>query len=102
MKMLIARIKRWFRRFRDRFSTYELCHTEEKVIDIQLPHKEVVGNEAVVSASTPISLFETTDTINRRRKHNGLDHLVARLRRDVKRRRRELYEGRRYDYNYRR
>lgn len=102
MKMLIACIRRWFRGFCDRFSTYELCHTEEKVIDIQLPHKEVVGNEAAVSASAPIPLSETTDTINKRKKHNGLDSFITKLRRDAKRRRREFYEGRRYDYNYRR
>lgn len=101
MKTLIACIRQWFCRFCNRFSTYELCQPEEKAVD-QLSHKKVVGNEAAVSARAPIHRSEAVDMTNKRRGRSGLDGFIAKLRRDIQRKRRESYESKkRHYYRYR-
>lgn len=108
MKNLIAFVVQWLRRFCKRFSTYELCQplAPSEVEGGGGSEIKRAGEVAVVLSRAPIPISESTNTINERRRRNGLgsglDDYIARLRRDVNEERRRLYESKTQGQNYNR
>ena len=94
MKTLIAFIRQWLHRFWGRFSTYELC----------LPHEEEsrVPKESVSFEAQPVRVSESAAVKVIRRRQNGFDTFIARLRRDVEGERRKLCESKGQSHNHRR
>lgn len=81
----------WFRRFCDRFSTYELCQPQPESAESGNSEVQPLLREAVCSEAQPIHISPAavlvTETRRRRRRHGGLgngfdqyvDHLRATL-----------------------